>query len=119
MNSTLRRPRPSRSNRTYPLQSRSLPRSASGSALRNSRNLCGGRLAMRRNQVGIPAGRRLRDAAMGWIIDIYQSKALAVTRSPLEIVQQRPDEIAAHVGAGCDRALHGLDIRLDIGDASR
>ena len=35
---------------------------------------------------------------------------------PLEVVQQRPHEVAAHVDAGGDRAAYGGDVAVEVGD---
>src|SRR5580698_8128478 len=51
--------------------------------------------------VGVVAvlGRSLR----GRVVDVDQAEPVGVARAPLEVVQQAPGEIAAHVRAPADR----------------
>ena len=62
-------------------------------------------------------GARFGNAALRGVIYIDQAKALRVSVSPLEIVHQRPDEIAAHVVAALDPVQHRIEIAAEIVDA--
>src|SRR5262249_24687000 len=54
------------------------------------------------DQCRVPMKRRFRKTLLGRIVDIDDAKSRLVPRRPFEIVEQRPDEIAAHVRAGGD-----------------
>jgi hypothetical protein len=45
----------------------------------------------------IPTCRELGCAHLGFIIDVHDPEPLAVALGPLEVVQERPEEIAADV----------------------
>ena len=51
----------------------------------------------------IPFARIFDDALLGFILYPDKTEAFGVAVRPLEIVQQRPDEVAAHIHA----ILHG------------
>ena len=42
-----------------------------------------------------------------------------VAAGPLEVVQQRPDEVAADVDAGVDRLVHGGEVVAQVRDPVR
>src|SRR5215468_7190686 len=81
------------------------------------------RTAPRRHGLGcfdelrIPVERRFRDAPLGWVVYIGDPEPLAVPRTPFEIIEQRPDEITAHVRTRLHRLEHCGGIGLQIIDA--
>ncbi len=68
-------------------------------------------------EFGVELKRVLWTALLCFIIDMDQAEALAVAEGPLEVVEQRPDEITAHRNAGRDRILHRTKIGAQIADA--
>src|ERR1700730_4616667 len=52
-----------------------------------------------------------------FVVDVDQPEALAVAERPLEIVEQRPDEITAHRDSDLDCVEHRAEIVAQIGDA--
>src|SRR5215218_6726483 len=71
-----------------------------------------------RDQVAVPQGAPLRDAPLRLEVDEHDPEPLAVAGFPLEVVQQRPDVVAAHVDAGRTRPVDGLDVPADVRDAA-
>lgn len=69
------------------------------------------------NKIAVPEIRILRDASQTIKIHLDEAERRAVAASPLEIVQQRPNEIAAHVDALCLSFLHRLDVTVKEFDA--
>src|SRR5947209_7909756 len=57
------------------------------------------------DDVGIPACARLRDPALGRIIDVVEPESARVPLGPLEVVQQGPAEVAADIDALRNRVL--------------
>jgi hypothetical protein len=57
--------------------------------------------------VAIPQGAVFQDAFLGGVIDVDQAKALGIAFSPLEIVHQRPGEIAVQ-GYACLNSIGGM-----------
>ena len=55
--------------------------------------------AVRGDHLGIEVGAVLRCALLGGEVDVHDAEALRVALRPLEVVEQRPDEVAAHVDA--------------------
>src|SRR5690242_12413843 len=52
------------------------------------------------------------------IIHVAQPEALAVTLGPLEIVQQAPRVISAHISPFGDRLRHSRDVALMVSSAT-
>src|SRR5258706_6762753 len=69
------------------------------------------------DELRIPVERRFRDAPLRRVIHIGDPEPLAVSRTPFEVNEQRPDEITAHVGARLDRVEHCGRIGLEEIDA--
>src|SRR5262245_63762811 len=67
--------------------------------------------------VAEPAGARLRGALEGRAIDGDESESGAVAEGPLEIVEEAPVRVPAHVDAVGDRPLHALERLADVVDA--
>ena len=76
-------------------------------------------LRRRGDPVAIPERAPLRDAPLRLEVDVDDPEALRVPVLPLEVVEQRPDEVAAHVDPGGDRLLDGREVPLDVGDPER
>src|SRR5262245_48056497 len=57
--------------------------------------------------------------ALGLEVDVHDPEALRRAVGPLEVVEQRPDEVSAHVDALFDRGVDGLDVGTQIVDAQR
>ena len=55
------------------------------------------------NHVGIKPGRGFRHAPLRLKVHVHDAEPLRVAALPLEIVEQRPDEVTAQVDAGLDR----------------
>src|SRR4051794_11772822 len=72
-----------------------------------------------RDQVAVPERAPLRDPALRRVVDEDDPEPLAVAPLPFEVVEQRPDVVAAHVDALLDRALDGADVLLEERDATR
>src|SRR5690349_8681395 len=46
------------------------------------------------DHVRVPPGAVLRGAALGVVVDVHQAEPLGVAEGPLEVVEQRPGEVA-------------------------
>src|SRR5437588_12362895 len=64
-----------------------------------------------------PFVRRFRRALERPEIDVDHAEAAVVAFLPLEVIQQRPDEIAAQSCAGGKRTAGGSEVVAQIGDA--
>ena len=53
------------------------------------------------------------------VVDVHDAEALRIAERPFEIVEQRPGEVAAHVGALADRVVHGAQMLAQVVDAQR
>ena len=53
------------------------------------------------------------------VVDPGEAEALGEAVGPLEVVEQRPDEVAAHVDAGVDGVEHGAQMAAEVGDPLR
>src|SRR5580693_2157797 len=69
------------------------------------------------DHVAVPRERRLRCAPLGGEVHVHQAETLVVALGPLEIVQQGPDQVAAHVDACPDRIRYRPDVAVEVGDA--
>ena len=67
----------------------------------------------------VPGVGRLRDAPLRRVVDVHQAEAGAVPLGPLEVVHQRPHEVAADVDAGVDRLADGGDVAAQVLHALR
>lgn len=56
-------------------------------------------------------------ASLGTIVDADEAEALVTAVEPLEIIRERPDELAAHVGASLAGPGHGGDVLGEAGSA--
>src|SRR5580704_13715322 len=65
-----------------------------------------GSLALAGDQLLVPAGAGLRDAGLGAEVHEDQAEPAAVPVGPLQVVEQRPDEVAAYVHPGLDGPQH-------------
>src|SRR6266516_6095378 len=65
----------------------------------------------------IPVGAVLQHALLGGVVNVDQAEALGVALFPLEVVQQRPDEVAAQVHPGGDGALRRAEVAIQEADA--
>ena len=59
---------------------------------------------MRADHVGIKPGRRFGDPPLRGIVDVDDAKPLRIAMLPLEVVEERPDKIAAQIDA-CPKSL--------------
>src|SRR5262249_41449604 len=69
------------------------------------------------DELGEPSIRRLGRALERLEVDVDHAEAAAVAFRPLEIIDERPDEIAAQFYAGGERAARGSEVLAQIGDA--
>src|SRR5437588_6658573 len=69
------------------------------------------------DQIAIPERAPFRNAQLGRIVDVDDPEPLLVTRLPLEVVEQRPDEVAADIDSPAPRLLHRRHVRPQIVDA--
>src|SRR5690349_7982610 len=74
-------------------------------------------IILRCDKRGIPATTIFDDAALGWIIDVDEAKALAISLCPLEVIQERPDKIAFHGHTLTYYLGNGLYMRTQVVDA--
>src|SRR6266513_1355347 len=51
-----------------------------------------------RDEVAVPVEAPLRDALERGVVDVDDAEAFPVAPAPLEVVEQRPDEVAPHRG---------------------
>src|SRR4030095_6269593 len=66
------------------------------------------RVARAREEVTVPGAAALDRAPLGRVVDVDDAEALGVAAAPLEVVQQRPREVAADVDAVLDRPHDGF-----------
>src|SRR5919202_1643356 len=59
--------------------------------------------AVRADDVGVVSPARLDRAPLRLVVDVDEAEALREAVGPLEVVEQRPGEVAAHVRAPGDR----------------
>src|SRR3954449_5635165 len=71
-----------------------------------------------RDQVPIPERALLRDPSLGRIVDVDDPEPLRVAPFPFEVVEQRPDVVAADVYSLGPRLLDGCDVRTQVCDAA-
>src|SRR6185437_105697 len=76
----------------------------------------GGSLALRGDHVPVPGEGRLRRAPLGGLIHVNQAEPLVEAFTPLEVVGQRPLEVAAHIDACGHRLVHRLDVPVQVVD---
>src|SRR3954470_9447215 len=115
---------PTRTRNSPSATSRSRSSTASvppGNALRRPRNSSSAISASvpSRDHVPVPERALLRDPALGRIVDVDDPEPLRVAPLPLEVVEQRPDVVAAHVDSLSASTLHGCDVPAKIGDPAR
>src|SRR3954454_24150672 len=67
----------------------------------------------------VPARAVLGGALEGLEVDVDEPEALGVAEGPLEVVQQRPHEVAAQVDALADRAVGRAEVPVEVLDADR
>ena len=67
-----------------------------------------------REEITVPETGILRDALQRVKIHPDEAESGPVAASPLEIVQQRPDEIAADVDSLALSLAHGLDVLVAV-----
>src|SRR5262249_44374690 len=68
----------------------------------------------RRDQVTIPERASLGDPLLRRIVDVDQPEALPVPPLPLEVVEQRPNEVAANVDTLGTCIVDRLDVALQV-----
>src|SRR5919202_3235787 len=78
-----------------------------------------GPVPVARDQVAVPERASLRRPPLRRKVDVDDPEAARVAVLPLEVVEQRPDVVAAHVDAGDDRALDRCDVLAQVRDALR
>src|SRR5262245_16035133 len=67
-----------------------------------------------RDQVAVPERAALRDPPLRRVVDVDDPEPLVVAPLPLEVVEQRPDVVAANVHALRLRALDRVDVFPEI-----
>src|SRR5438034_8421396 len=67
------------------------------------------------DEVAIPEAAALRDAALGLVVDVDDPEAPGVAVLPLEVVQERPRAVAAHVGAVGQRLRQRDQVAAQVG----
>src|SRR4029453_8343608 len=68
-------------------------------------------------QCGEPVGAFLGDPSLGGVVDVYEPESLGEAPGPLEVVHQRPDEVAAQCAAVCDGSVGGSEMAVQVFDA--
>ncbi len=61
--------------------------------------------ALRRDKGGIPVTTLFHNAALCGVVNVDDAEAFAVAFRPLEVIQQRPDEITPQRYSLCQRLL--------------
>ncbi len=81
-----------------------------------TRGGCGirGARALGRDEVAVPVGAVLGDASLGRVVDVDDAEPHRVAPRPLEVVEERPREVAAHVGAGGHRVGHAAGVAGEV-----
>src|SRR3954468_21393276 len=82
-----------------------------------ARELAGRAVREARDEVAIPERAALGDPLLGLVVDVHDAEALAVAELPLEVGEQRPDEVAAHVDAGGDGLAERVEVGAHVGGA--
>src|SRR5687767_14393746 len=72
---------------------------------------------MRADEVGVPPATRLHPALLGPVVDVDDAEPLAVSVRPLEVVQQRPHEVATQRHPLGDGPATALDVAGQVGGA--
>src|ERR1700730_11719055 len=67
------------------------------------------------SQILVPKTASLQNTGLRLIVDIIDTKALGVTRSPFKVVEQGPHEVAAHIDTLIDGVRDGAYVGFDIG----
>src|ERR671933_1286010 len=70
--------------------------------------------ATARNQVAVPERASLRRPPLRLEVDVNDPEPACVAVLPLEVVEQRPHVVAAHVDTGLDRAPDCGDVLAEI-----
>src|SRR5258708_5485632 len=70
--------------------------------------------ALRRDKGGIPATTLFHNAALCGVVNVDDAEALAVAFRPLEVIQQRPDEITSQGYSLYQRPLERLNMFMYI-----
>src|SRR5919112_120467 len=71
------------------------------------------------DHVGVPARRVLEGPALIGEVDVDQPESLLVAPRPLEVVQERPDVVAAHVDALMQRRKDRAEVVTQVVDPVR
>src|SRR3954468_6051324 len=71
------------------------------------------------DQPPVPLRAVLEEARLGVVVDPHDAEPLRVAVRPLEVVHERPDEVAAHVDALPDHVEHRLQVPPVVVDAVR
>src|SRR6266511_1400099 len=74
---------------------------------------------VRGDHAPVPGRAVFGNARLRGIVDIDNAEALAVSVGPLEVIHQRPEEVAAYWGAIRDRLAHCADVTVQVGDPPR
>src|SRR4051812_26693825 len=83
---------------------------------RNSTSATSGSIP-RGDQVAVPQRTPLWDPPLRRIVDVDDSEPLVVAALPFEVVEQRPDVVAAHVDTLRARAIDRSDVLAQVADA--
>src|SRR6266487_1697613 len=75
----------------------------------SSAALCG-------DEVPVPAERCLRGAPLRPEVDVHEAEPLVVSFGPLEIVDQRPGQVAAHVNPAGHGLVQGPEVAIQVPD---
>src|SRR5215216_1240977 len=65
----------------------------------------------------VPAGAHLGDAPLGAVVHEHDTEALRIALRPLEVVQERPDHVAAEVNPLLPSAVRRPEVGVEVGDA--
>src|SRR5215831_728955 len=69
------------------------------------------------DQLSVPREGVLRRAALSLVVHVHETEAGCIALGPLEVVEQRPDEVAAHVHPGVHGFAHGPQVPVEEIDA--
>src|SRR4051812_24134816 len=74
-------------------------------------------LAVAADDVREPAGARLRGAPLGRIVDVDEPEPLRIALRPLEVVEERPDEVPLDRRSRVDRETDLPEMPVEVRDA--
>ena len=66
------------------------------------------------DEVAVPPGARLGGSPLGGVVHVDEAEPRAIALGPLEVIEQRPGEIAADVDSPGDDVRDRADVSLEV-----